>query len=112
MKYYKKLYKNFVLKFQTLLIKKIVMKDAEDNEGRYVKIQGKAWSVLFQDLDFAYQITSEPLQGEYDIALFSNSVRYSDSRIRNEISSTKKNEIVKKVRELLLVSGVKVLVMQ
>ena len=110
-----KSFKNLINKFKRgiykFLIDKIAMKDAKDEEGRYVKILGRAWSVIFKDIDFIFLINSEALHDGNDIALYSASVRYQDAQMPNDISNEKKIEVVKKVKELLFLSGIKALIM-
>jgi hypothetical protein len=85
------------------------MKDAKDNEGRSVKILGRA-GIKYIDRDKRYFVDSEMLVGnEFDLVIYSDSVRYyKDISKSHPIPEDQKKEIVKMVVKLLSSSGIKV----
>lgn len=78
------------------------MKDAEDNQGRSVKILGRA-GIKYKDKDKNYFIDSEMLvDDEFDLVVFSDSVRYyNDTSLSNPLSDFEKKEVVEMVIKLL-----------
>jgi hypothetical protein len=83
------------------------MKDAKDQEGRSVKILGKA-GVLYRDKDGEFFIDSEILVSPpFDLVIFSDGIGYSNNP-NGFITEEKKKEIIVNAVRLFESIGMKV----
>lgn len=77
------------------------MKDAKDKDGHSVKILGRA-GMIYEDKGTKYFVDSEMLVGpEYDIVIYTGSIRPNKEENGVILSQTKKDEIISIIAKLL-----------
>lgn len=88
------------------------MKDAIDEQGRFVEMIGRS-GVRFVDTDSEYHIDSEMLKNpDFDVVLFWGSVRFLNDISNKPLNEIQKQEITNSVVEILASKGIRADVMR